>query len=197
MMVGFRFVQAASKYIAYKPLHHHLTCTTSNSKLQVPFRSGSSKWQLACVSAQWKREGVRKNGVCLPSEIYKKFFCFFFASPQGTSNWNAGTKSQKKWTKLCTSRSIFLSKKDEIRDLLKLFPRHFPKTWNFVTGINSRSFMTGFFTEGNSWYKKTEARMSEALQLTKRTVFEKKYVTMCFGNEEWWVRYKFYTPSRS
>ena len=53
-----------------------------------------------------------------------------------------------------------------------------------MTGINSRSFMTGFFTEGISWYKKTEARMSEALQLTKRTVFAKKYVTMCFGNEK-------------
>ena len=79
MMVGFRFVQVAAIYITYKSLHHHFTRTTSNSKLQVPFRSGSSKWQLACVSAQSKREGVRKNGVCLPSEIYKKFFWTFFS----------------------------------------------------------------------------------------------------------------------
>lgn len=71
LMVGFRVVQVASKYICCT----NLTRTTSNSKLQVPFRSGSSKWQLACVSAHGK-EKVCEKMVCA-SVVWCLYLCLY------------------------------------------------------------------------------------------------------------------------
>ena len=145
MTVGFRVVQVASKYICCT----NLTRTTSNSKLQVPFRSGSSKWQLACVSAHGKEKVCEKKSF-VPTFRDKHFFVPFLCISSRyycTSSWHAEQNWQKKWTNLGTSLSIF--QKDEINDLVKLFPRHlevpFPNLQPFQSTRNRLNHETCLF----------------------------------------------------